>query len=291
MPELLTPDASKLVPVERTPPPTPIFVQAGGYSAALSPDQQTITDVIAQVYRGTSVVRHSPLPVQASAAGNAVSNSSATTIVNETINSNVTAYVAGQNVTFTQQGTSTAINSINNGVTSLNALVGAVLLAAGSNVTITPSGNTLTFAAATTSAVPVQVYNSVTITPVSVGTIATTIATLGLTMPSSGGPFRLFINYSGWMNFSGFSNVAGFSCYVSDGLNAICGFTSGQSNASSGAATAVSYGGFSPGTYANSASVTLTLTGIFAAGGGGVFEELPIQGPNSLFQAAVIASN
>jgi len=85
MADLLTPDREKLIPVIRQenslPPSAPNPVQSYGYSAALSPDQQTNTDVIGQVYRGTSIVRHSPLPAQAIATVNAAANSAAEVIV------------------------------------------------------------------------------------------------------------------------------------------------------------------------------------------------------------------
>ena len=83
--DLLTPDPKRLVAIDRLemPPTPPGVIQSTGYSAALSSDQQTISDTIAQVYRGTSVVRHSPLPPSANAAANAAANSSAIQIVSQ----------------------------------------------------------------------------------------------------------------------------------------------------------------------------------------------------------------
>lgn len=76
----MTPDRSKLVPVVRsTERPVVIPDPSGlqGYSAALASTQQTQPDVIAQTYRGTSVVRRAPLPPSASTGANAAANSSA----------------------------------------------------------------------------------------------------------------------------------------------------------------------------------------------------------------------
>lgn len=80
---LLTPPRDRLVPVEREPLPAamPAAIASPGYSASLSADQQTITDVLSQVYRGTSVVRMAPLPPSASATSNAAANSAAQVIV------------------------------------------------------------------------------------------------------------------------------------------------------------------------------------------------------------------
>src|SRR5271165_4229015 len=78
-----TPDRSKLTPVLRE-KQTPVLApetNVSGYNAALSSDQQTQTDTIGQVYRGSvPVVRLAPLPASGSATGNAASNSAAQVI-------------------------------------------------------------------------------------------------------------------------------------------------------------------------------------------------------------------
>jgi hypothetical protein len=82
----LTPDREKLQPVIRT-KSQPVMVpetNIPGYNAPLSQDQQTSTDTIGQVYRGTAVVRLSPLPDSANPAANAAANSSAQVIVDGT---------------------------------------------------------------------------------------------------------------------------------------------------------------------------------------------------------------
>jgi hypothetical protein len=93
MADVLTPDASKLIPVVRAaqavpaPAPQPTSV----YSAALSQDQQTQTDTLGQVYRGVAVVRHSPLPASANATANAAANSAAQAIIAKQPASGVTS--------------------------------------------------------------------------------------------------------------------------------------------------------------------------------------------------------
>lgn len=86
MAELLTPPRDRLMPIEREslPAAMPAAIPSPGYSASLSADQQTITDVLSQVYRGTSVVRMAPLPPSAFATSNAAANSAAQVIVNNT---------------------------------------------------------------------------------------------------------------------------------------------------------------------------------------------------------------
>jgi hypothetical protein len=79
----LTPDREKLQPVlrEKSQPVMVPETLVTGYNAALSSDQQTQTDVIGQVYRGTApIVRLAPLPASGSATGNAAANSSAQVI-------------------------------------------------------------------------------------------------------------------------------------------------------------------------------------------------------------------
>jgi hypothetical protein len=82
---ILTPNREKLQPVFRTANPVVVSPDPSslrGYNAALSQDQQTQTDTLSQVYRGTAVVRLAPLPASANAAANAASNSAAQSIVN-----------------------------------------------------------------------------------------------------------------------------------------------------------------------------------------------------------------
>lgn len=68
-------------------------------------------------------MRHSPLPVQASAAAGAASNSAAKVVVEENSTGNTTTYVPGTNVTFTQQSQNVfAINSTAAGATPVNTL-------------------------------------------------------------------------------------------------------------------------------------------------------------------------
>lgn len=97
MAELLTPPRDRLMPIKREslPAAMPAAIASPGYSASLSADQQTITDVLSQVYRGTSVVRMAPLPPSANAAANAAANSAAQVIVNQTPSTPSTPVVSG----------------------------------------------------------------------------------------------------------------------------------------------------------------------------------------------------
>jgi hypothetical protein len=79
----LIPDREKLQPVlrEKSQPVMVPEVNIPGYNAALSSDQQTTTDSISQVYRGSApVVRLAPLPASGVATSNAAANSSAQVI-------------------------------------------------------------------------------------------------------------------------------------------------------------------------------------------------------------------
>lgn len=131
---------------------------------------------------------------------------------------------------------------------------------------------------------------------VTVTTTATTIATNAITMPASGCPCRVFISYSGWLNFAGVTNEPDQDFWVSDGTVTMAGTVTGQSNASTGATTAVSYAGFSPVLYANNQAVTFTWIGIDSAVNAGtqtfVVTAAPPtgSGPHTTFQVAVLTS-
>ena len=117
----------------------------------------------------------------------------------------------------------------------------------------------------------------------------TTITTQAVTMPSSGCPCRAFISYSMWISTG--SSGAGYALWVSDGTNVMAPTSTGQSNASGGAATSANYSGFSPVTYANSAAVTFTLS----TEGDHTYSVKAAQingaGPNSSLQISIVTSN
>lgn len=116
------------------------------------------------------------------------------------------------------------------------------------------NGNTTTTPCAVVSSVTNQAFIDVAVS----STTPTTVVSKTVTMPATGCPCRVFISYSTWVT-TGSSGV-GYSFWVSDGTNVMAPFTTGQSNATSGAAAGVSYAGFSSVTYANGANVTFTLT-------------------------------
>lgn len=132
----------------------------------------------------------------------------------------------------------------------------------------------------------------------------TTVQTITLQAPQSGCPCRALISYSGWANFAGVTNEPDFDFWVFDGTNKMVPFTSGQSNASTGATTAISASGLSttgagaPVSYLNGVSVTFTLHGIVSSANAGTiqFSYQAAQptggsGANSFFQVTFVPSS
>lgn len=121
----------------------------------------------------------------------------------------------------------------------------------------------------------------------------TSIITLALTMPSAGGPWRVFVGYSLYLDFDGFTNDTAVDFWVTDGTNVMAGFQTGQSNAASGARTSASYFGLSPvaATYDDGVTINFTLMGQMAAHSVNVVSA-PVAGagPKSNFQLSVIAA-
>lgn len=128
---------------------------------------------------------------------------------------------------------------------------------------------------------------------VTINNTATTVATRTVTMPSSGCPCRVFLSYSLSIDFAGVTNQPNIDFWVNDGTTSMAGVETGQSNATTGARTSATYGGFSIVTYTNNTAVTFTLLGIQPGTAGAVVHAAPSTGagPNSSFQALVITSN
>lgn len=169
----------------------------------------------------------------------------------------------------------------------------------GVTVTGTPStGQTLvaTGAAAASWSSAITAIQAVTTNSISTTSITnsnTTVSSIAVTFPSAGGPFRVFISYSLYLDFTSATNQANIDFWVSDGTNAMAGTQTGQSNASSGAKTLASYGGFSTVSYANGASKTFTLLGFWpGTGTSPTVQGAPTSGsgPNSSFQITVLPS-
>lgn len=100
----------------------------------------------------------------------------------------------------------------------------------------------------------------------------TTIQSVTIRTPQNGCPCRALIMYSGWANFAGVTNEPDIDFFVSDGTTNMIPFTSGQSNASTGAETTVSASGISDVTYAGGTSVTFTLKGIVSSVNAGTIQ-------------------
>jgi len=128
---------------------------------------------------------------------------------------------------------------------------------------------------------------------VTINSTATNVKAVSVTFPSSGCPCRAFISYSLYLDFTGITNQASIDFWVDDGnSHQMAGVQTGQSNASTGAKTSATYGGFSSVTYNNSAGVTFTLKGIQSGAGGATVQASSNSGsgPNSDFQVTVIPS-
>jgi hypothetical protein len=128
---------------------------------------------------------------------------------------------------------------------------------------------------------------------VTINNTATNVKAVAVTFPSGGCPCRAFISYSLYLDFTGITNQANIDFWVDDGNgHVMAGVETGQSNASTGARTSASYGGFSTVTYTNSAAVTFTLKGIQPGTAGATVQASPHtgSGPNSDFQVTVFPS-
>ena len=121
--------------------------------------------------------------------------------------------------------------------------------------------------------------------------VATPIITLALTMPSVGGPWRVFVGYSLYLDFDSFTDDTAADFWVTDGTEVMSGLQTGQSNASSGARTSASYFGLSPVTYDDGVTVNFTLMGQMATHSVNV-KNAPVagSGPMSNFQLSVLAA-
>jgi hypothetical protein len=128
---------------------------------------------------------------------------------------------------------------------------------------------------------------------VTINSTATNVKAISVTFPSSGCPCRAFLSYSLYLDFTGITNQANIDFWVDDGnSHVMAGVQTGQSNATTGAKTSATYGGYSTVTYNNSAGVTFTLKGIQSGVGGATVQAAPGSGsgPNSDFQVTVVPS-
>lgn len=107
----------------------------------------------------------------------------------------------------------------------------------------------------------VNLNSPVTLAP----SATTTILTLTVTAPSSGGPFRLFASYFAYFTLS--ASNGGIEMQVTDGTNKWSFSASGISGPLT--AQGLNANDYSPVTYANGATVTLTLQGRITGSGPG----------------------
>lgn len=133
-------------------------------------------------------------------------------------------------------------------------------------------------------------FTSQTFTTATCGTGAdTTVKAITVMMPSSGGPFRAFVQYRAYCHSSGTNNG---EVWVSDGTNTFANTTI-AGNAIAGAAgnSCLAYSEFSPVTYANGASVTFTLFGRGGTGSIVVGDTSGVKSASSTMGVVVIAGN
>ncbi len=128
---------------------------------------------------------------------------------------------------------------------------------------------------------------------VTVLTTATAVMSIAVTMPASGCPCRPFINYTVYPSYAGAANVPAQEIWVDDGSIQAANEQTGESNASTGARTSLTFGGYYPRTYANGQSITFTLFAQQDAGSTFLLSASPLFGPaiQASFQVAIVASN
>ena len=136
----------------------------------------------------------------------------------------------------------------------------------------------------------IQFNNSLQSGDVNVTASATTVNSITVTFPSSGCPCRPFVSYSLYPSYAGVTNVAAQEVWVDDGTIQAALTQTGESNASTGARTSITYGGYYPRTYSNGASVTFTLFAQQDSGSTFLLSASPLFGPavTANFQVIVV---
>lgn len=157
------------------------------------------------------------------------------------------------------------------------------------------SGNVLLDSTPLSKAIQSQSFTSLS-GNVSVGNTATTITSLALTMPSSGCPCRVRIDYGLYLDFPN-TNVSAWAFWVNDGTagatHTLASLQTDQSNGATGARTSANAGAWSQLTYSNNAAVTFTLFGQGTGATTMTVEAAPQvgSGTNSWMSAVIATSN
>jgi hypothetical protein len=138
------------------------------------------------------------------------------------------------------------------------------------------------------STVAIQSYASNVLSGnVTLNTSASAVTTLAVSMPSVGCPCRILATYFMYVNASNST----INMWIQDSSSNTFGSTQEELSSSFHAGQGVA--DFSPTTYANGTSTTLTLYGLYGGGSGATVEAAPFQGSgtNSFIKAVVQTSN
>lgn len=122
-----------------------------------------------------------------------------------------------------------------------------------------------------------------------IGTSPATVASLSVTFPSSGGPWRG--NFAYQLPFDFTSSITNVDCYVTDGTNKYVGMTTANSNGAAGGHTNGNGAGWSTVTYANSAVETFSLDCVGNTAGATLLSASPTSGVAGEFQMKPDAVN
>ena len=225
----------------------------------------------------------------------AVPGSGITLETNSTPNSNqsILNLISGSNITLTPGGSGQVQITATNGPTletnsTPNSTQSTLNLTAGANVTLTAgAGGLVTIAAATVSGVPIRIdtYKALGSTVSVSATTLTVIDSIAVTMPSSGGPWRAFVSYSYYKN-----GGVNYHSFIQDSSS---NGWSGTDYVTEDNLTSLQGGGFSPVTYANSATVTF-YTKIYDTGSSTIETTSRVYSGSlavSYMQVSIIASN
>lgn len=266
-------------------PPTPLV------AAKTTTSQQTVNEVINQIVNNNIITCGSSSGGGSSGGGGTSGSISLQTDTAVNPNQAVLDLLSGNGITLTVDSLGgVQINGVSLKTDSvLNTLQTLLNLKSGAGIALTAdgSGGVSIAATGTAGASIVAFYSQNLGGNVSVSSgLLTIVDSITITMPVSGGPFRVGFNYAYYVT----GGVA-LDSYVTDGGNTWAadqrGIPGGGGNFS-----CVSGNGYSPVTYANGALVTFTVY-TFTSGALTVHTSPGVggSGPTSYLQAAIIPSN